>query len=72
VSSDKPNSGQKPQHKKTLATLSPDARREIAWTWCLVGFRLSGDRFNGETHDPAEGSATESLLRSEFERVYGS
>lgn len=36
----------------------------------MQGFRLSGDRFNGEHHDPERYPVVESMLGAEFDRVY--
>jgi hypothetical protein len=53
-----------------LVTLNPAAHRALAVKWALRGFAASGHVFNGETHEPNEYPAIESMLVAHFEALY--
>ena len=53
-----------------LFTMNSVALRALAAQWFMRGFAHSGRGFNGETFDLSKHPALESLLMSEFERVY--
>ena len=53
-----------------LLTLNRAAVRALARKWFLRGFAHSGKGFHGETYDLSKFPALESLLASEFDRVW--
>lgn len=56
--------------RNLLLIMSPIAHRAIAAKWFLIGFRLSGQNFNGERYDAVKYPSLRQLLLVEFNRVY--